>query len=350
MPNPSELERQRLRVGSLVYSTDQGLGVLAKAFFDNGVVTDAMVIRHGRRPENDHWFPNQPRCGDVRRVRQLEEFCSHMDVMLFFETPFAWELLPFCRRKGVKTVIMPMHECTPRELPALPDLWLCPSLLDLYTFSRKAGHGVEASYLPVPVEVPWKQRTTAKVFVHNAGWGGLNGRNGTRELVQALPYVTKEGVELVIRTQEKLDVPLRNLGTKVLVRQEIGTTPYERLFSEGDVFIFPERFNGLSLPLQEARASGMLVMATNRFPMNTWLPREPLIPTRGKRTSCVAQRCLEYAEAVVEPRDIATTIDSWYERDITEYSQGGKAWAEANSWAVWKPQYMSRLERLVYGT
>lgn len=347
-----------LRVGSLVFATTQGLGILAKSFFDHGIITDAVVIRHGRRPENEDWFPGQPHCPDLQRGKTfLEDFCAKMDVMLFFETPFVWELIPFCREYGVKTVIMVMHECMPKQVPYQPDLWLCPSLLDLDQIkfitrgfeNSRAGRDI-FRFLPVPVEVPWRQRTKAEVFVHNAGWGGLKGRNGTAELMEALHYV-KTPARFIIRSQERLEDRYGKHacpgveGSRLDYR--VGTFPSSQLWDEGDVFIFPERFNGLSLPLQEARAAGMLVMATDRFPMNTWLPQEPLIPVADYRRSCVAARCADFDEAVVDPLAIAKKIDEFYGADISEYSRQGLEWAKSMSWEALKPKYVEVLESLL---
>lgn len=340
-----------MRVGSIVYATDQGLGILAKSFVDHGVVTDVMVVRHGRRPEHFDWYPQAPIIGNLhgRADHMLMcEFCSDMDVMLFFETAFNWSLIDFCRKRGVKTALCVMHECTPRELPATPDLLLCPSKLDLEQMQR-CFPSMPSMYLPVPVpddvRNQWRLRERAKVFVHNAGWGGLKGRNGTSEVVEAWNHVVSP-VELVVRHQgHGYDQMKRNYqGGRLEIRYS--DLPYAELFSIGDVFLFPEKFNGLSLPLQEARAVGMLVMGSDRFPMNDWLPREPLIPVRRTQRACVAPRCLEFDEAVIDPQGIAARIDEWYERDISEYSRAGKAWAESMSWAKLGPEYRKVLEAM----
>lgn len=363
-----------MKVGSLVYATTQGLGILAKAFYDHGVVTHPLVIRHGSRETHEWWFPGAPIVSDLRRDYEvLKEHCAKVDVMLFFETPFNWNLLPWCRQIGVPTVLMPMHECMPDPLPEWPDLLLCPSRLDFECYSAwKRGdpqeqyqflhpNGITKSvYLPIPVEVPWRQRTKAEVFVHNAGNGGLRGRNGTKQLIEALWHV-RSMAKFIIRSQEplnKYDMPYE--GQRVDLRT--GTFPAETLWDEGDVFVFPEKFNGLSLPLQEARAAGMLVMGSDRFPMNEWLPTvvetttpdnkefrthaSPLIPVKEYRTTSVGGPCRKFEEAVIDPKVIAEKIDEWYGRDISAYSQGGKEWAQEMSWERLGPKYKALLEGL----
>lgn len=336
-----------MRCGTLAYATDQGLGILAKGFYDHGIVTDVLVVEHGHRPTHREWYPKALSV-PIRRLRQsasvLRWFCQSVDVMLFFETPFDWELLPFCREHGVRTVLMPMYECMPETWPHQPDAIVNPSLLDQQYFPR-------GTFVPVPVDVPWRQRTRAEVFVHNAGWGGIGGRNGTREVIDALQYLRSDA-KVIIRSQAA-DIP-----TSDRAEIRIGTAPQDSLYDEGDVFLFPEKNNGLSLPLQEARASGMLVMATDRFPMNAWLPNDveyqdgeesfvplmanPLIPVRSYEPSRIGG-CVEFQKAVIDPRDVAAKIDEWYGRDIGEYSLSGRQWAEENSWESLRLRYLDVL-------
>jgi hypothetical protein len=247
----------------------------------------------------------------------LQEELLECDAFLFFETPFNWKLIPQAREKGIRTALMPMYECNNYPAPYEPDVYICPSELDLKYYKDK-----NSVFIPVPVEVPWMLREKARVFVHNAGNGGIGGRNGTKELIEALKYV-KSPIKLIIRTQE---IGFTCNDPRVEIQR--GTIPYEDLFKEGDVFIFPEKFNGLSLPLQEAYASGMLVMAGNRFPINTWLPNDPLIPVKGYKTEKIA---VEFDYALYDPQEIARTIDTWYDADISDYSRQGRDWALQHS-------------------
>jgi hypothetical protein len=334
-----------LRVGTLAFATEQGLGYLARSFYGAGVVTDVLLVRHGRRPDRPEWYP--PGTGVVNSVRsgrgeqQMKEFCAGLEVALFFETPFDWGLIPFCRTRGVATVLVPMHECTPDPLPETPDAFLCPSLLDLKCFPMRWP--TRSEFLPVPVDVPafpvWRQRTTCRTFVHNAGHGGLCGRNGTREVLEAWRHV-RSPAELLVRCQDphqQTRLPLPRNDPRVSVTW--GTVPRGQLYEEGDAFLFPERFNGLSLPLQEARAAGMLVVATDRFPVNTWLPRGPLVAPRTYHPAKVGARCRAFEEAHVSPEDVAAKVDELYGSDVTGYSLTGRAWGEGHSWANLKTRY-----------
>lgn len=313
-----------MNVGSIVYATEQGLGRLAKSFFDHGVIQKVLIYPHSSRTNQPDWYGEKAR---IYSPENIEWLLSGLDAMLYFEEPFNWKIIPLARERGIKNVFMPMYECTRNPMPYEPDLILCPSWLDYDFYQRK-----NSVLINVPVDVPWKQRDTAKVFVHNAGNGGLGGRNGTKELLQAMEYV-KSPIKLIIRTQEQ---NLSSDDPRVEIRR--GTVPFDELYNEGDVFIFPEKFNGLSLPLQEAYASGMLVMCGKRYPMTMWLPSEPMIPVGHytKERISVEFECAQY-----DPKDIATTIDAWYNKDITYYSLMGREWAERNSWDNLKKKYVS---------
>jgi hypothetical protein len=310
------------KVGAVVYATEQGLGYLAKDFFDNGIIDKVLIHEHTLRPAHREWYPRES------VVSSYEELLEQCDTILFFETPFVWKYIPKAREAGKKTVLMPMYECTLNPNPYVPDLILTPSDLDQQFYPQ----GIRVN---VPVSVQWHQRSKAEVFVHNAGNGGLGGRNGTAELLAAMKWV-KSPIKLILRTQTKF-LAFNNISDP---RIDLRVGTFEDIWSEGDVFIFPEKFNGLSLPLQEAFASGMAVMASDRFPNNQWLPREPLIPVEKYRKEKLAVR---FDIAELSPATIAKHIDEWFNRDITDLSLRGKEWGAQNSWQKLKERYKELL-------
>lgn len=310
-------------IGAIVLSTQQGLGYLAKAFYDHKVVEKVLIKTHTSRTNHPNWFPN----GKILSHENYEWFFEGLTSIIYFEEPFEWNLIPEARKRGIKNVFMPMYECTRNPMPYEPDLILAPSALDYEFYKNK-----NCTQVIVPVDVKWKQREKALVFVHNAGNGGLAGRNGTKELLEAMQYV-KSPIKLIVRSQ----IPITEYQDP-RIEYRIGT--FEDIWSEGDVFVFPEKFNGLSLPLQEAYASGMMIMCGNRFPMSTWLPTEPLIPVQGYKKE---RNSIEFDSAIIDPKDIAKTIDEWYGKDITEFSKQGHIWGKKNHWRNLKKEYLKIL-------
>lgn len=307
-------------VGAIVLATNQGLGYLAKDFYDNGLIDKVLIKQHSRRVNNTSWYKDWKWLDKSN----FDWLLDGIDTLLCFEEVWEWKIIDEAKQRGIKVVFIPMYECTRQPFPYEPDIILAPSLLDLDYYKDKNSY-----FVPIPVEREWKLRKKAKIFIHNAGNGGLGGRNGTKELIEAMKYV-KSPIKLIIRSQE----PIYDCNDK-RVEIKYGNFPKEEMF-DGDVFIFPEKFNGLSLPLQEAFASGMLVMATNRYPMNTWLPTEPLIPVKEYKKERIS---VEFDSAIIDPKDIAKTIDDWYGKDITDYSLKGLEWANKHNWATLKKEY-----------
>ena len=392
-----------MKIGTYAYPTRRGLGHLARDFYTHSIVTDVCVVRHPGVPNVDEWYPGAPTT-HLRNLntRLMQDFAAGMDAMLFFETPFWWPIVPFCRERGIRTYLIPMYECTPTGHQP-PDRYLCPSLLDMQYFPQRS------EFIPLPVDYPWRLRTHATHYVHNGGYLGLRGREGTTLLIEAMRYV-KSPLRLTIRVQENVGYDHQQMMAQdKRIEYIAGTVPYEDLYGIGDVVVQPQKFNGCSLPLQEACASGMLVMTTDRFPMNTWLTGasechgcdgdgslshmwakeeckrlggyakagrhgplnyytkdgkelgfktiggpcdvcdgkktvSPLIPVAGYQTARIGGGYLPFEEAQIEPRDIAATMDAWYGREIERYSLAGKAWGEAHSWAALRERWLKAVQ------
>ena len=335
-----------MRVGCLGYATEQGLGMLMKSFFDAGVITDPMIWLHGHpsRPNHLEWYPSGTQ---TCRGHAAHLDLKGIDVMLFFETPFDWSLPIRCKDRGIRTALVPMYEWTPRRPPSWFDVVICPSALDYdyFCMTSTVGFCYKCVHIPIPVRTDlWKPRTKALRFLHNAGHLGHREHKGTRQLLEAVKFI-KSDAEITVRSQKDVNMVSLVYETKITSgRVQFQTDlPYEQLWDGHDVYIAPEKFNGLSLPLQEARAAGMVVMTSDRYPHNTWLPKEPLIPVTGYGRVCISQHYLEFDEAIIEPMVIAATIDSWYGRDISAISESGRVWAEQNSWPALKDRWLEAL-------
>lgn len=334
-----------MKVGTICYATNRGLGHLAYDFYRKGLITDALVVRHPSIPTNEHWYPGAVKVSPAGVAAAGAEFVKGLDVLLVFETPFHWPLFDLCRGFGVRSYLVTMYECTP-ERHVAPDVYLCPSALDMDYF-RKRG---DARPVRLPVEYPWKLRERARHFVHNGGYLGVRARGGvqregTTTLIEAMRYV-QSPIKLTIRVQENVEQKYLSMAAADFrIQYHAGTVPYSDLYREGDVAVGAQRWNGCSLPLQEAFASGMLVMNTDRYPTNGWLPRPPLFRSpQAILHSSIGGPYMKFTEYCPDPRDVASKIDEWYDKDITEYSLAGKRWAEENSWQALLPEWKKTLE------
>lgn len=348
-------------VGHVAYATEQGLGHVAREFYRHGVVTETLVFRHpDGRPTHVGWYPPDTpvlthRPFASHHHRDVYGFLERCDVVVFYETPFDWALVTEARRRGVATALVTMYEWFPERPPARFDLYLCPSRLDYDVFSQVAGPS-NCVYLPFPApdpeDVPWRRRGAATRFLHNAGHVGSRHHKGTDEVLRAIPLVRSGDARFTVRFQdaglaERVLAPFPDVRRDPRVEVALGSVPYGELFSEGDVYLAPEKYNGLSLPLQEAYSAGLAVMTTDRYPTNTWLPNDLLVPPEGTRRVRAAPGHLEVDESVVTPEAVASYVDAWVGKDVGYYSEAGARWRRENSWAALGPRYLELLRGLV---
>ncbi len=325
------------RLGILAFASNSGLGTLSREFHDNLKPAKTLLIptRYAEFPER---FPGSRRGLEQENIDWL---LSGIDVLLAFETPSDWNIFAMARKRGVKTILMPMYECMPSPLPAWPDMLLCPSTLDLKIFRHEAVDKCRVKHLPVPVNrqrLPFQPRRYARVFEHHAGHGGLLSRNGTYELLAAVPML-KSDARIVIYSQRKLDFEHPKVEIRVGNFQE-----YWDIWGHGDVFVFPHKFDGLSLPIQEALSSGMPVLSTGMEPFSGWLPQDWMIRADEHTEMRVFQRMVDVA--VVDPHRIAEMIDGWYGKDIRGDSVMANKLAEALDWKALKPRYQQILNTI----
>lgn len=307
-----------LKVGSICRAINSGLGNLSWEFYDHGLIQKCLIIDDSATdPMFLERFDNYRLCKPNFSNDDMNWLLDGIDTLLLFESAYRWDIMAEARKRGIKIVFMPMHEFPPADNKA--DVWLCPS--DLEMDLSLDGEKVRIN-VPVNTDrVKWRKREKAQKFIHNAGGGGIMGRNGTNELISSLKHVTSP-IDLTIRSQV---INYELTDSRAVMKHE-NLENYWELWEEGDVFILPDKFAGLSLPMQEAFASGMLIITTDRHPVNKWLPNDCLIPVYEYGIAKNAE------VAIISPLDIAKVIDAWYNKDITKYSEMGKKWAEENSW------------------
>jgi hypothetical protein len=308
--------------GTVNFATEQGLGLQARAFIRHGVIDRILVARHPVYDNHPEWYTPEQSIGTAG------ELLGACERLIFMEHVFGLgNLVTRARELGVQTVLVTHYEFTgnlPNELQF--DAVVAPSEEDL-------AHYLGATRLNIPVDVPWKQRREARVFVHNAGHGGVKGRNGTQELLAAMAHV-KSPLKLIVRVQPHAHQQgFHSSDPRVEIR--VGSAPYETLFDEGDVFVLPDKFGGSFLSMQEAYAAGMPVMASDRT-NNRWLPNEFLIPVERYADDHIR---IPIASAVINPKSIAEKLDEMYGRNISEASLSGREWARVNSWDALRRAY-----------
>lgn len=144
--------------------------------------------------------------------------------------------------------------------------------------------------------------------------------------------MVRSDVKFVIYSQRKIEFE----HPKVELR--VGNFKnYTDIWNGGDVFVFPHKFDGLSLPVQEALSVGMPVLSTAIYPFTTWLPQEWLFNYDELVQLKVWDRMIDVA--VIDPSVIAAKIDVWANKDILTESQKANKLANTITWDKLLPQY-----------
>lgn len=273
----------------------------------------------------------------------LDWLLTDVDVLYTAETPYDYRLFDMARRCGVGTAMHGMFEYlahrSKADLPT-PDLFLAPSPWRLREWptpvTQLAVPYAEDRFTPRP------STAAPLTFVHPAGSPASGDRNGTRLLTQALPYIDS-GIRIVFRSQH----PMRNVRPARL-RCEVVIEPavddYWRLFDGADAVILPRRYGGLCLPLQEASALGLPIVALTRE-RHAGYPHAAMVPCTERPLRLPAGNV---GRADASPRMLAKAINR-LASSTDASAAAAKAstdWAEEHTWRSLRPVWQHTLSRL----
>lgn len=333
---------QKVRIGIVARVDNGGLGIMTLDFFKNFFVEKVLTITASY--QNDYqryegWEgTEQIICQrGAPTLEEIDRFLEGLDLVVTFETPYNWNIYKRAREKGVKTILIPMYEWTEEVLPEMPDLLLCPSDLDYEVLSEPK----KLVHTPINTKlINFKERTQAKTFVFQNGHGGFMGRNSMQEFLNAIPFV-KSDVKFIVRSQVDF-TPLEDPR----VTYQHGEQDYNTMWDEGDIYIHLHKFDGLSLPLNEAMAAGFPIIALDLPPMNKFLNKELLVKPEGI-SKVKIYRNVDFA--TFSPVKVAEMIDkvaSMSSEQIKALSQESKANADKWSWDNQKPKFLDVFHEL----
>ncbi len=313
-----------MRIGILGRMDNKGLGNMTWEFCNHIKPVKIMLIEN-KFTNHSERFPggiiiNTKRPSDI----QLEEFLEGLDIVITIETPYNKDLFLIAKRMGVKSVMIPMFEfLNPKWLK--PDLYLCPSKLD---YDVAQGNKI---HLPWPVNnkvLKRRRPEKAETFLFNTGMGGVLNRNSVDEMHNAVKLCN--GIKFIVNKQKHSEVD-----------------NYWDLWKEGDIFAFPHKFGGLSLPIQEAMACGLPVISVDYYPFNEYLPKELLMKPEWTSTENIA-RAVQFHH--VSPQSIADKIKEVSEmppEKIVELSDIGYKYSQSITWEKLLPKYLEVFKNLI---
>lgn len=341
--------RGPVRLGLIARADHRGLGQQTRSAFRALDPARTMVVNCpsvNPLPLHLEYFPGATVVNRIPTDQDCHAFLSSgVDVVYSAETFYNPNLPDIARQLGVKTVLHANYEFLDRS--DRPSLWAAPSMWHFDEFPEPR------QFLPVPIaldQFPDLPRpATATHFCHVIGRPAVHDRNGTIDLLAALPFV-RSPITVTIRCQDPGYIPSilhrRSIPANVqLIVRSADIPDYWDLYAGQDVLVMPRRFGGLCLPCNEGLGAGMPVIMPNIDPNNTWLPADWLVPATKTGTFMAKTRIDVYT---TDPRALAAKIDQ-FATDHTFYAEAqttARDLAKRHSWDALLPEYRRVLASL----
>jgi glycosyltransferase involved in cell wall biosynthesis len=327
-----------VRLGLIVRCDNGGLGILSREHVKYLNPDKVMVVKIGIYPQFPERYPGAMISVGSPTDEQVKEFLKDLDVCLTFETPYNNNLYRIAREMRVKTINQINYEWL--EFFDRPDMFQVPSE---WHMNAVPGPSV---FLRCPVSrgaVPFRLRKCADTFLHVGGHRDTSyGRNGTQELLDAIPLV-KSDVKFIVTSQSSPD-EFRIPEDSRLDMRFGEFEDYGSLYDEGDIFVYPRRYGGQSLPLNEALSAGLPVLMPDMEPQDGFLPEAWLMPASTRREIEVRQ---PFDMCTVSHEVIAKMIDFYAHKDITKDSWEADRLADSMSWEALLPEYRKMFDMVI---
>jgi glycosyltransferase involved in cell wall biosynthesis len=341
-----------MTTGIISYLSQRGLGTMCHDLREHLGITRQLVIPDIGWPMHLEWANGEEFYLHQWEVQKDDlsawQSTDGIDTVISIETGFGDHTFRYAKELGMRTILIVMWESFNPHLPAYQsvDLYICPSFkaYQEVPFDNKV-------FLPYPVDTnlfKFRQRSgPARQFIHNAGSGGMNGRKGTRETVEAFLKADPGTWDATLRINSQVDQPWFGEIRSPYVTFNIGGfMNREDLYTQGDVLIYPSKYDGHALVTLEAMASGMPVLTTDAEPMNEYWPAGHKMLTGVRK---------QEPAGMINPHCLASHVDTYHlaeqirwagGTDMERYSTENRQIAEVrHSWSALRDRWMYRLEK-----
>lgn len=291
----------------------------------------------GRGPAHPERFPGARVTNGYPSPQDWAWLLEDIDRLFTAESVYSHDhALPrLCAERGVELVIQ-----------ANPELWdeahRGPTTRVVLPTPWEAHRVKDATVLPMPVardRLPFRLRDKAETFLFPHA-PAFHDRNGLKIVLNALREVRSPCRVLIAGSSERM---ISRTRRHVTITWLGARDDYWTVYDQADVLLFPRRYGGLALPLQEALSSGMPVLTLDLAPYADLLPKECLI----RPSSSVARPMKGGTFAVhdARPASLARKID-WLVNEpgtVKELSLASDAVAQGLSWERWLPAWQHTL-------
>lgn len=310
------------KLGLIAYANDGGLGAQTRRLAqmlkpDRVLIIDSSQFSRNKEQHFDWYadfesfivngFPNN---------LQVKRFLQGLTHVFTVENLYNPGIAYWGQANGAKVYCQVNYEfCDNLLHPWLPepDVWLMPSHWMKKEMVELFGKD-KVKYLPPPIfpeefsrarELNQK-RKGKKRFLHIIGTAAMHDRNGTLDLLDSIPY-TKSDFELVIRTQHPISMDAYLDDPRV--KYEMGNLKDNQdLYEDFDAMIFPRRWGGLALTVNEGMMAGLPVITTDIEPQRSWLPNHWRVRSEHKG-EFFAKSKIQYHS--IEHKSLAFVIDAF---------------------------------------
>ena len=290
--------------------------------------------------------------GPVPSPQIIEEFLEGLDLVFTAETFYTYDLLNRANHRGIKTILQYNYEfldyMRDPQLPR-PTLLAAPSLWNYFRVQL-----TNKIHLPVPIAT---DRFTpnpdppamARTFLHPVGRPATHDRNGTADLIAALPHIrTPVTIRFACQRTDTLDALLADVVVPGNVEVVVAgpAKNYWDNYADVDAVILPRRYGGLCLPANESLGAHLPVLMPNIDPNNRWLPADWLYPATVSG-GFEARAHIDVHRSL--PHTLAQTIDR-FASDPDLYGKAkdqARELADAMSWETLAPRYQRIFSKIV---
>ncbi len=315
-----------MQLGLVVFANDSGLGAQTRRLCYMLRPAQLLAIDSSSFSKNtaQHWdwydaFQGY-RVHGFPKNNEIKVFLRGLTHVFVCENPLNVYLLTEAKRQGIKVFIQSNYEFCDHldKTLTMPHKFLMPSHWMIDEMKAKFGADL-VDYCPPPID-PNEfmvareanlKRTGRSRLLHIVGTLAANDRNGTLDLLKALPFI-KGDFQLVIRSQHPLPDEYHTSDPRVSF-QFGNVAVAEDMYRDFDALVLPRRYGGLSLTCNEALMSALPVIMPDISPNNQLLPQEWLLPA-VKRSEFFTRTMIDVYG--VNPLALARKIDQLLESDL----------------------------------
>jgi hypothetical protein len=343
------------RIGIVARSENRGLGHLtweAWRHLDGAsalVVSIGQQLNHGFDEHFDRYYGERTYFTkwDNGRLEEpvVREWLRHLDVVYVAETAYDRRLYDWARDAGVATVLHTMPELHHLDEADVADVVWCPTPWRLAEIAKRTTRPVRLVPFPVAIEHFAGGSDAARQSVnvlHVAGRAAYGDRNGTKIAAAASHLFVRGGVNYGVTSQDET-VPL-GAGRRLMT-----TLRYWQLYAGADILLMPRRFGGLCLPIQEASAAGLAVVALDTEPHDWYGCADVEAEVVGQFETGSGTVDIHGAD----PSHVADAVlfvargHFGGERILVERRGKAREWAEDHSWEKLLPTWHDALDEAV---